>query len=72
MPLIPFSRFDDSDGELWLLPEAVVRVEKAPNRRSASRIFFWADGRELYADLKATPTEVADRVNAALQAVPEP
>lgn len=65
MALIVFEPFNESDGPLWLEPGAIRRITKAPNRRTAARIIFWADGREEFFDTSSTPAEAAGKANSA-------
>lgn len=63
--LIRFEPFEAGDGELWIAGEDVHHITKAPNRRTAARVFFYADGRLEYFDTKMTPEDAATMVNAA-------
>lgn len=64
-PLVEFQPFNASDGSLWIAADDVRRVTKAPNRRTAARVFYYADGREEWFDTSESPSEVAAIINAA-------
>lgn len=67
MTLIKFDRVEASEGEIWLKPEDVNRIVKAPYRRNAARIYHYVAGGEEYADVTMTTAEAAAIVLAGLE-----
>lgn len=65
--LIKIEPFEAGQGELWIHPEDVHHIVKAPNRRDAARLFFYADGELEAFDCRKAPADVAADVNAALE-----
>lgn len=64
--LINFDPFTEGDGPLWIFPGDIRRITKAPNRRTAARLYFYANGAEEYFDTVSTPAEAAIAINAAM------
>ncbi len=66
--LIMFEPMDVADGPLAIRAEDVHHVTKAPNRRTAARVWYYSDGRQEYFDTKLTPEEATAVVNTYLAA----